>query len=94
MRNLGILFAGFLVGLMVGMGVAVGPVEATIAKKVPISGGDFSVDDEGYLEIDTHFTRGHVDYEGRTGLWKQKISAAKNRKYLAQGFVGIASRFG
>ena len=41
MRNVKILSAGFLVGLMVSIGIP-GPEGATIAKKVPIDGGNYS----------------------------------------------------
>ena len=66
MGKLKIPLAGFLVGLMVSIGIP-GPVEATIAEKVPIDGGNYSANDEGYLEFDTHFTGGHVDMH--VGSW-------------------------
>ena len=34
---------------------------ATIAEEVPLDGGNWSANDEGYLELDKHYTRGHVD---------------------------------
>ena len=55
MRIARILPARFLAGLMVNIGIP-RPVEATIAEKVPIDGGNYSANDEGYLELDTHFT--------------------------------------
>ena len=60
MRNVKILSAGFLVGLMVSIGISA-PVEATMAKKVPIDGENYWANDEGCLELDTHFAGGHVD---------------------------------
>lgn len=61
MNNLRCLALGTLVVMVAGLAVTAGPSEATIAKKVPIGGGNYSANDEGYLELDTHFTGGHVD---------------------------------
>lgn len=51
MKNLRILLAGLLAGLVMSMGVVVGAVEATTDKRVPIGGGSYSANDEGYLEL-------------------------------------------
>ena len=61
MENLRRLALGLLFGVVVGLVVAVGPAEATIAKEVPLGSGDFSVAEEGYVKIGKHFTKGHVD---------------------------------
>lgn len=44
MRNLRILSVGLLDKLLVSMIFGTGPVEAQIAKKVPIGGGNYSMD--------------------------------------------------
>ena len=61
MKNLRRLALGLLVGVVAGLVVTVGPVEATIAEEVPLGSGDFSAVDEGYVKIGKHFTKGHVD---------------------------------
>ena len=61
MKNLRRLALGLLAGVVAGLVVTVGPVEATIAEEVPLGSGDFSAADEGYVKIGKHFTKGHVD---------------------------------
>ena len=93
MGKLKIPLAGFLVGLMVSIGIP-GPVEATIAKKVPIDGGNYSANDEDYLELDTHFTGGHVDMH--VGSWANEGYLPDHKAYiwhffppfLLDGFLG------
>lgn len=64
MKNVRCLVLGLVVCVVAALMVTIGFVEGAgveIGDEVPLASGDFSADGEGYLEIDKHFTRNHVD---------------------------------
>lgn len=66
MQNRWRVTLGSVVGVVAVLTLSVGSVEGAgleIGAEVPLASGDFSADGEGYLEIDTHFTRNHVDMD-------------------------------
>lgn len=84
MNNLRRPALGLLFVMVAGLAVMVGPSAATIAKKVPIDGGNYSANDEGYLELDTHFTGGHVDMHVGSVCADQRILSAYTREFCPQ----------